>query len=986
MLDSTKSQRSVLFEPAMRSIAPEPGRDGIGFRINLAKIRQQGRMIVRLMLVGAVMVWLASVAYVLVRTTAFSASSELLISNTTLQQSGPDAVVTQLLVENSLVQSAIEMAKSSRVLERAVDRLGLEEIELILPKSRSIRDLGLLQMFAPERTSSETSRRQTALAALKSNITVSRVGTSQIIAVRAKALTAEDAARLTNEIAESFVQEQNDTSSVVTTSAAVRERIKVLGPTARIISEAVPPGSKDGPTAGVMSALAAVLGAALGVSVGLAIVLFDRRVRTAEQLAMTSAECFGYLPRMMDRPALREPKRWPGGGRFGAWMLQKLSPHAYARTLHYADPELGSTLRGTVLRRARSAVLERRGDVPHIVGITSCRCAEGKSTFAAHWAGLIAGDGSRVLLVDASKTAALSNSLTPSETQGLYQLLRGSAAPDEVIRAEVRPNLDFLPSGHAVGNIDMQWHNLVHAITASGECGYEWVILDLPALSPVADVRSAGQIVDELLIVVEWGRTSEVQLEQSLQSLGPVRDKILGTVINKTPWATPDPDARGEQWPARDALEGKGRLWKWVCEISIVSGFALALAASPAFGDEYRLGISDRLKIKVQEWPDIGGEYTVTTDGLVSLPLIGGIKATGLQVKDLAQEISDRLQQRGGRIERPFTAVEIVQFRPFSILGDVQRPGEYPYRPGLTVVQAISAAGGYYRPDSSGLRLLRLDRDVALAKGDIRTLALKQNRLVVRAARLTAALAGQESVTIPTELSNEQVDATISAIIESERAALAQENDTARSEVSAFKDIKSLYQREIDSLRGQIEALKQEKGTIEHQLDELRSLSARGLALAPTLFALERSLAQIANQQMAAETEIVRAGENITLAEQRVRERALERSRTNTRDLQLTKDEIAEVRARIETADDLLKEAQFGAPAEARERLAEKGERPSVTLLRKDGELMREITADETTIIEPNDIIKVPTIRSKPLASNPYINLSRAGRSQETER
>jgi exopolysaccharide production protein ExoF len=985
MLDSTKSQRSVLFEPAMRSIAPEPWRDGIGFRIYLAKIRQQGPLIVRLLLVGAVMVWLASVAYILVRTTAFSASSELLISNTTLQQSGPDAVVTQLLVENSLVQSAIEMAKSSRVLERAVDRLGLEKIELILPKSRSIRDLGPLQIFAPERESSETSRRQTTLAVLKSNITVNRVGTSQIIAVRARALTAEDAAKLTNEIAESFVQEQNDTSSVVTTSAAVRERIKVLGPTARIISAAVPPGSKDGPTAGVMFALAAILGAALGGSVGLAIVLFDRRVRTAEQLVMTSAECFGYLPRMMGRRGLRQGKRWPGGGRFGAWMLEKLSHYApYARNVHYADLQLGSDLRGAVLRRARSAVLERRGDVPRFVGITSCRRAEGKTTVAAHWAGLIAGDGSRVLLVDASNAAALSNSLTPSETQGLYQLLRGGAVLGEVIQAEMRPNLDFLPSGQAVGNIDMQWHNLVHAVTASGDCAYEWVILDLPALTPVADVRSAGQIVDELLIVVEWGRTSEVQLVQALQSLGPVRDKVLGVVINKTPWALRDPDTRVDQRPARDALEGKGWLWKWFCEISIISGFALAVAGSPAFGDEYRLGISDRLKIKVQEWPDIGGEYAVTTDGLVSLPLIGGVKATGLHVKDLAQEISDRLQRRGGGVERPFTAVEIVQFRPFSILGDVQRPGEYPYRPGLTVIQAISAAGGYYRPDG-GLRVLRLDRDIALAKGDIRTLSLKQNRLVVRAARLTAALAGQENVPTPPELANEQDDATVSAIIESERAALARENDTARSEASAFEDIKSLYQREIDSLRGQVEALKQEKGTIEHQLNELRSLSARGLALAPTLFTLERSLAQITNQQMAAETEIVRAGENITLAEQRVREHALERSRTNTRDLQLTKDEIAEVRARIGTADDLLKEAQFSAPAEVRERLAEKGERPSVTLLRKDGEITREITAEETTLIEPNDIIKVPTIRPKPLASNSYINLSRAGPLQKTE-
>jgi Mrp family chromosome partitioning ATPase/capsular polysaccharide biosynthesis protein len=543
MLDSTK--RPVFAELENRSIAPKPWRDGIGFRIYLAKIRQQRPMIVGLMLVGAVMVWLASVAYILVRTPAFSASSELLVSNTTLQLSGSDAAVTQILVENSLIQSAIEMMRSSRVLERTLDRLGLENIELILPKPRNIRDLVLSPVFAPKRERSETSRRQTAMGALKSNIAVSRVGASQIISVRGRALTAEDAARLTNEVAGSFVQEQNVTSALITTSAALRERIKVLGPTVRIISEAASPGTKDGPTAGVILALAAIVGAALGMFVGLAITLFDRRVRCAEQLAMTSAECFGYLPRMMMRPDLQRRS----AGRFGAWLPRQPSP---SLALHYPDAELPSILRRAVLRRARSAVLEQCGSVPHVVGITSCRRGEGKTTFAAHWAGLIAGDGSRVLLIDASRDdTALSNSLTPGETQGLCQLLRGAVVPGDVIRPEVRPNLDFLPSGKAIGNIDTLWINLVHATRASGDCPYEWVILDLPALVPVADVRAAGQIVDELLIVVEWGRTSEVQLEQALQSLGAVQDKVVGAVINKTPWASLDVETRLAQRAAR---------------------------------------------------------------------------------------------------------------------------------------------------------------------------------------------------------------------------------------------------------------------------------------------------------------------------------------------------------------------------------------------------------------------------------------------------
>jgi protein involved in polysaccharide export with SLBB domain len=405
-------------------------------------------------------------------------------------------------------------------------------------------------------------------------------------------------------------------------------------------------------------------------------------------------------------------------------------------------------------------------------------------------------------------------------------------------------------------------------------------------------------------------------------------------------------------------------------QTSIVIGILLALAVPPAFGADYRLGVSDRLKVKVHEWPDLAGEYAVTADGSVSLPLIGDIKAAGLHVKDVAQEISDRLQRRAEGAERPFAAVEIAQFRPFSIVGDVQRPGDYPYRPGLTVLQAIAIAGGYYR--QLGLR------DITLAKGDIRTLLLKQNRLVARASRLTAALAGQEDVPIPPELVNQKDNPAISAIVESERATLALENDTARAEAAALENIRSLYQREIGSLRGQVAALTQEKGAIQQQLNDLRALSAKGLALMPTLFSLERSLAQTISEQMSAETAITRAEQSITLAEQHLREHALEKSRANTRDLQQTKDEIAEVRARIGTAGELLNEGQISAPAEARERLADNGQRPSFTLVRKDGEIRREIAADETTLVEPSDIIKVPMIARGPLTASGYTNVLRA--------
>jgi len=414
-------------------------------------------------------------------------------------------------------------------------------------------------------------------------------------------------------------------------------------------------------------------------------------------------------------------------------------------------------------------------------------------------------------------------------------------------------------------------------------------------------------------------------------------------------------------------------------EIAAALALAMIIAAPPTatLAGDYTLGISDRVKIKVQEWPYLDGEYVVTPDGAIALPLIGNIKVAGRHLSDLAQEISDRFQQRSAGSERVLAAVEIAQYRPFSITGDVQRPGEFPYRPGLTVLQAISIAGGYYRPE---LGLLRLGRDVVAARGEIRTQSTKLNRLIAREARLNATLDGREDIPLPPELAKLKDDPTISTIMKNEQAALELANEVKRSDQAAYENIKTLYNNEIDTLHGQVQALSQETDSIETQLKEMRSMAARGLALSPTMFALERSLGQARSQQMSAETNIVRARESITLAEQKVVQAQQERARIDRKDLQQTRDEIAETRTKIATQAQLLHEAQVSAPAEARDRLSVDGERPDFTILRKDGETMREMAADETTLVEPDDIIKVPTVRPAPTATGARgpVNLSRA--------
>jgi Mrp family chromosome partitioning ATPase/capsular polysaccharide biosynthesis protein len=573
MLDATNRLRAIGEQDSPGS--ENTSQDG-NFATFVAKVRQLQRLVAILMLLGAFLGCSAGLIYVALKVPAFSASSQILISNTTLQLSGQDAVVTQILVENSLVENAIELLKSGKVLGRVVDKIGLEEVDRISPRSPGLP-------WSASEPESDANGRQAAIALLRANTTVKRVGSSQIVSVRARALTALDAARLSNEIAVAFVQEQYDANAVVTTSAALRERIKVLGPTARIISEAVPPKSKDTRGTTIAVLLGVMLGGLLAGAGSLAFIGFDRRVRATEQLAaLTSVECFGYVPLMCRRPSPPEPDLSSsadpdeapganGGPQFGALsnlhaafdkdrlpaQLRSLlknpacqcHPALLGRFLNNpacqkllapdTDAELEVIVSRPMLRRIRASVQERSTKIPYIIGVTSCQAAEGKTTLATSLARFVARDSGPVLLVDACLPEFASR-CEQDRAPGLLELLRGTAALEDVLIDNIYPNIDFLPNGNGDCDLEPMWRNLAPAISGRQERCYEWVILDLPPLTRAVDVRAASQAFQDLLIVVEWGRTSEGQFQQGLRALGSRRESVIGTLINKAPFPSSD--------------------------------------------------------------------------------------------------------------------------------------------------------------------------------------------------------------------------------------------------------------------------------------------------------------------------------------------------------------------------------------------------------------------------------------------------------------
>jgi len=116
--------------------------------------------------------------------------------------------------------------------------------------------------------------------------------------------------------------------------------------------------------------------------------------------------------------------------------------------------------------------------------------------------------------------------------------------------------------------------------------------------------------------------------------------------------------------------------------------------APPATAEgPYRLASGDRLRIIVFGQDNLSNAFSVDSAGMISMPLIGRVRALGLTTAELEQTVAGRLRQ--GYLREPSVSVEVVAFRPFFVLGEVNVAGQYPFISGMTVQKAVAVAGGF---------------------------------------------------------------------------------------------------------------------------------------------------------------------------------------------------------------------------------------------------------------------------------------------------
>ena len=148
-------------------------------------------------------------------------------------------------------------------------------------------------------------------------------------------------------------------------------------------------------------------------------------------------------------------------------------------------------------------------------------------------------------------------------------------------------------------------------------------------------------------------------------------------------------------------------------------------AADPA---AYRLGIGDKVRVTVFGEKDLSGDFDVNDQGEVTLPLIGSVRIAGRSVGDAETVITNAYGKN--YLVNPHINLQVMNYRPFFILGEVKNPGSYPFINGMTIVNAVALAGGYTpRANTRGIEIKRgsnpaggdvpATEDAAVLPGDI---------------------------------------------------------------------------------------------------------------------------------------------------------------------------------------------------------------------------------------------------------------------------
>lgn len=421
-----------------------------------------------------------------------------------------------------------------------------------------------------------------------------------------------------------------------------------------------------------------------------------------------------------------------------------------------------------------------------------------------------------------------------------------------------------------------------------------------------------------------------------------------------------------------------------------------------AESDEYRLAAQDKLRISVlqwlpgagnyQQWEALNNEYLVGASGGISVPLLGVIPAANLTTGELATIIAQRLKLRAGLGVDPDVSIEVIDYRPVYVVGQVQNPGEYKFRPGLTTTKGLAIAGGVFRDNAwRGSR----ERDRINAQSAYDDAQLQLRRTLVRRARLHAELdelerdkpsdgSGVGLFQVPDGL--KQSPTTQRMIFDEERIKKARMSRLS-SQIAATEELIDLLKSEDVSLENKIKLQRQNRDLAQEESDKIDKLRKRDLVVNSRWLSTQLALADHEARLLDLESASLRIKQELSKAHRSIIDAKADLRTNITNELQQLESNIDLLQARTDSAMALLAEAN--APSanvvadrtllDSRQVDPEQAHATPVvtyTIIRQTGnQPAQTIVADATTAVLPGDVINVAVVPADSLPAE-QLNLS----------
>jgi succinoglycan biosynthesis transport protein ExoP len=305
---------------------------------------------------------------------------------------------------------------------------------------------------------------------------------------------------------------------------------------ARVISQAGDPATASSPRKSMVLGLSLVLGLFAGAGAGALREFRERFFRTAEDVQNAlDVKFLGYLP--IVGPSFRAKAKPNGTGAMGRTQAPRETsiPRILRVAINAPSSSFAETLRNVKL--ASDVVLQR--SPCKVIGFVSVLPHEGKTTVAANFAGLLAANGARTLLIDADlRNPGLSRSLPLIPEKGLIEaVVGGEQRWQNTLLVDRKTKLAILPTvirgrfphtGELISGPGMR------ELIESARQSFDYIVVDLPPLGPVVDAKAFAPLADGFVLVAEWGATPRALVRSALLAEPRIAAKVLGLVLNKT--------------------------------------------------------------------------------------------------------------------------------------------------------------------------------------------------------------------------------------------------------------------------------------------------------------------------------------------------------------------------------------------------------------------------------------------------------------------